>query len=110
MARRGQDHAPERGPVVQPGLFDRPQAEPVAAPKAVKAVKESVRYAAYKGLERCGDCAQLVYEQLREQGGSTHLIRQARVRRVARSGESLLCTAHAQHRRESEAMPDSKRK
>lgn len=95
---------------MQPGLFDEPDEPPVAAPRNKgRDAAGPVHYETYGGPKQCNDCEQLVYEQLREAGASTHLIRQARVKRSTNAGKTLLCNPHAHLRQDAEAAGEQRK-
>ncbi len=90
----------------QLGFFDTPESDPVEAPKTVRPSKTPPKYTNLAAKQfNCMDCERLVYEQIRERGNSTHLIRKARVRRTAGNVEDVLCHEHATLRKESDAAP-----
>lgn len=91
-----------RGEVVQLGFFDEPEPEPVPAPRGAKPARAPVKYEDYTVRSKCADCELLVYEQLRESGSSTHLIRSVRVKRTEAGQALLLCHEHAQLRQLAE--------
>lgn len=94
---------------MQPGLFDEPEREQARQPAAAKkAGSTPVKYADSGTRDKCADCQQLVYEDIMARGNSTWSIRRARVKRTQGDVELLLCTEHANLRKEQEAERERK--
>jgi len=94
-----------------PGLFDMPAPAPLAKPKSPITGTGAVKYVKYAPTRpvKCDDCMRVAWEAGQE-GRTAPLARQTRLKRTQGDSVALLCSEHANLRKEAEAAPKARGK